>query len=171
VHRMLAKMGPAVFSVAAAQISLLINTTIAAGLAAGAVSALQYADRLMELPTALLGVALGTILLPGLAKANTEGDSAEYSSLLDWGLRLAFLLALPAAVALWLALHKVDAERAAAFVPVLRQAFARARAPEAEASASWGPIEGEGLRDILLDWAGRGWRDGKTARPRRIARC
>ncbi|MFC5480685.1 murein biosynthesis integral membrane protein MurJ [Massilia suwonensis] len=100
VHRMLAKMGPAVFSVAAAQISLLINTTIAAGLAAGAVSALQYADRLMELPTALLGVALGTILLPGLAKANTEGDTREYSSLLDWGLRLTFLLSLPAAVGL-----------------------------------------------------------------------
>jgi putative peptidoglycan lipid II flippase len=98
VRRMLSKMGPAVFAVSAAQISLLINTTIAAGLAAGAVTALQYADRLMELPTALLGVALGTILLPGLAKANTEGDSTEYSSLLDWGLRLTFLLALPAAV-------------------------------------------------------------------------
>ncbi|MGJ9420314.1 murein biosynthesis integral membrane protein MurJ [Massilia sp. CMS3.1] len=100
VHRMLGKMGPAVFAVAAAQISLLINTTIAASLAAGAVTALQYADRLMELPTALLGVALGTILLPGLAKANTEGDTREYSSLLDWGLRLTFLLAIPAAVGL-----------------------------------------------------------------------
>ena len=98
VRRMLGKMGPAVFAVGAAQISLLINTTIAAGLAAGAVTALQYADRLMELPTALLGVALGTILLPGLAKANTEGDTREYSSLLDWGLRLTFLLAIPSAV-------------------------------------------------------------------------
>jgi putative peptidoglycan lipid II flippase len=54
----------------------------------------------MELPTALLGVALGTILLPGLAKANTEGDTQEYSSLLDWGLRLTFLLSIPAAVGL-----------------------------------------------------------------------
>jgi putative peptidoglycan lipid II flippase len=100
VHRMLGKMGPAVFAVAAAQISLLINTTIAASLAAGAVTALQYADRLMELPTALLGVALGTILLPGLAKANTDGDTTEYSALLDWGLRLTFLLAIPSAVGL-----------------------------------------------------------------------
>ncbi|KQQ88889.1 murein biosynthesis integral membrane protein MurJ [Massilia sp. Leaf139] len=100
VMRMLGKMGPAVFAVAAAQISLLINTTIAASLAAGAVTALQYADRLMELPTALLGVALGTILLPGLAKANTEGDTTEYSSLLDWGLRLTFLLSIPSAVGL-----------------------------------------------------------------------
>jgi putative peptidoglycan lipid II flippase len=98
VRRMLGKMGPAVFAVSAAQISLLINTTIAAGLAAGAVTALQYADRLMEFPTALLGVALGTILLPSLAKANTEGDTQEYSSLLDWGLRLTFLLAVPSSV-------------------------------------------------------------------------
>jgi putative peptidoglycan lipid II flippase len=98
VRRMLRKMGPAVFAVSAAQISLLINTGIAARLAEGSVSALQYADRLMEFPTAMLGVALGTILLPNLAKANAEGDTGEYSALLNWGLRLTFLLALPAAV-------------------------------------------------------------------------
>ncbi|HZV65993.1 MAG TPA: murein biosynthesis integral membrane protein MurJ [Telluria sp.] len=98
VRRMLRKMGPAVFAVSAAQISLMINTSIASKLVAGSVSALQYADRLMEFPTALLGVALGTILLPSLSKASAEGDSGEYSALLDWGLRLTFLLALPAAV-------------------------------------------------------------------------
>jgi putative peptidoglycan lipid II flippase len=98
VRRMLKRMGPAVFAVAAAQISLLINTSIAASLVAGSVSALQYADRLMEFPIGLLGVALGTVLLPSLSKANSEGDTGEYSALLDWGLRLTFLLALPAAV-------------------------------------------------------------------------
>ena len=98
VRRMLRKMGPAVFAVSAAQISLMINTKIAAGLVAGSVSALSYADRLMEFPTAMLGVALGTILLPSLSKANAESDTAEYSALLDWGLRLTFLLAVPAAV-------------------------------------------------------------------------
>ncbi|MGZ8288699.1 MAG: murein biosynthesis integral membrane protein MurJ [Telluria sp.] len=100
VMRMLRKMGPAVFAVSAAQISLIINTSIASRLAAGSVSALTYADRLMEFPTAMLGVALGTVLLPSLAKANVDKDTAEYSSLLDWGLRLTFLLALPAAVGL-----------------------------------------------------------------------
>jgi putative peptidoglycan lipid II flippase len=100
VRRMLQKMGPAVFAVSAAQISLLINTSIAAKLGEGSVSALQYADRLMEFPTALLGVALGTILLPSLSKANSEGDTVEYSALLNWGLRLTFLLALPSAVGL-----------------------------------------------------------------------
>lgn len=98
VRRVLKKMGPAVFAVSAAQISLMINTSIASRLAEGSISWLSYADRLMEFPTAMLGVALGTILLPSLSKANVDGDSAEYSSLLDWGLRLTFLLALPAAV-------------------------------------------------------------------------
>jgi putative peptidoglycan lipid II flippase len=100
VRRILKKMGPAVFAVSAAQISLLINTNIASRLGGGAVSLLQYADRLMEFPTGMLGVALGTILLPSLSKANADGDTTEYSALLDWGLRLTLLLALPAAVGL-----------------------------------------------------------------------
>jgi putative peptidoglycan lipid II flippase len=100
VRRILKKMGPAVFAVSAAQISLLINTSYASRLGAGSVSVLQYADRLMEFPTGLLGVALGTILLPSLSKASAEGDTVEYSALLDWGLRLTFLLALPSAVGL-----------------------------------------------------------------------
>ncbi|WP_353152950.1 murein biosynthesis integral membrane protein MurJ [Herminiimonas fonticola] len=100
VRKVLRKMGPAVFAVSAAQISLMINTNIASRLQSGSVSWLSYADRLMEFPTALLGVALGTILLPSLSKANFEGNTAEYSSLLDWGLRLTFLLALPCAVGL-----------------------------------------------------------------------
>ena len=98
VRRVLQKMGPAVFAVSAAQISLMINTSIASRLPEGSISWLSYADRLMEFPTALLGVALGTILLPSLSKAQADGDKQEYSELLDWGLRLTFLLALPAAV-------------------------------------------------------------------------
>lgn len=100
VRRILQKMGPALLGVAAAQISLLINTSYAGHMAVGSVSALNWADRLMEFPTAMLGVALGTILLPGLSKASTSGDIEEYSGLLNWGLRLTFLLALPAAVGL-----------------------------------------------------------------------
>jgi putative peptidoglycan lipid II flippase len=56
----------------------------------------------MEFPTALLGVALGTVILPSLAQHHSDANHAEYSALLDWGLRLALLLALPSAVALWL---------------------------------------------------------------------
>ncbi len=100
VRRVLKKMGPAVFAVSAAQISLMINTNIASRLQHGSVSWLSYADRLMEFPTALLGVALGTILLPSLSSAHANKDMEEYSALLDWGLRLTCLLALPCAVGL-----------------------------------------------------------------------
>ena len=100
VWRILKLMGPAVLGVSVAQISLIINTIYASFLTTGSVSWLYYADRLMEFPTGVLGVALGTILLPSLAKAFASKDESEYSQLLDWGLRLTFLLAAPAAVAL-----------------------------------------------------------------------
>ncbi|MCX8566261.1 MAG: putative peptidoglycan lipid II flippase [Glomeribacter sp. 1016415] len=100
VKRVFAKMVPATFAVSVAQLSLIINTNIASRLTAGSVSWLSYADRLMEFPSALLGVALGTILLPSLAQAHAEANAAEYSGLLDWGLRLTFLLAAPSAIAL-----------------------------------------------------------------------
>jgi putative peptidoglycan lipid II flippase len=100
VRRILVLMGPAVLGVSVAQVSLLINTIIASFLGDGRVSWLYYADRLMEFPTGLLGVALGTVLLPSLSKYHAESSPDEYSKLLDWGLRLSLLLAAPAAVAL-----------------------------------------------------------------------
>ena len=100
VWRILKLMGPAVLGVSVAQISLILNTIFASFLNTGSVSWLYYADRLMEFPTGVLGVALGTILLPSLSKAYAGKDDSEYSQLLDWGLRLTFILAAPAAVAL-----------------------------------------------------------------------
>jgi len=103
VRRVGGLMLPALFAVSVAQISIIINTNIASHLAIGSVTWLAFADRLMEFPTALLGVALGTVLLPSLSVAFAEQRAAEYSHLLDWGLRLVFLLALPAAIGLGLA--------------------------------------------------------------------
>ncbi|MFO0145651.1 MAG: murein biosynthesis integral membrane protein MurJ [Betaproteobacteria bacterium] len=102
VRRILGKMGPAVFAVSVAQLSLVINTNIASHLGEGANAWLYYADRLMEFPTALLGVALATVLVPSLSKAFSEARHADYSRMLDWGLRLTCLIALPAAVGLGL---------------------------------------------------------------------
>ena len=93
-------MVPALLGVSVAQISLLINTQIASHLAPGSVSWLTYADRLMEFPTAMLGVAIGVVLTPQLAAAKGAGDAARYSAMLDWGLRIVVLLAVPCAVAL-----------------------------------------------------------------------
>ena len=100
VVRVLTLMAPAVLGVSVAQISLLLNTQIASFLQTGSVSWLTAADRLMEFPSALLGVAIGTVLLPSLVKHHAEENSAEYSRLLDWGLRTTLLLSLPAAVGL-----------------------------------------------------------------------
>jgi putative peptidoglycan lipid II flippase len=100
VWRVIRQMGPAVFGVSISQVSLIINTIFASFLAAGSVSWLYYADRLMEFPSGMLGVALGTILLPSLSKHYADDSLEEYSRLLDWGLRLTFMLALPAALAL-----------------------------------------------------------------------
>ncbi len=93
-------MLPALLGVSVAQISLLINTQIASHLPTGSVSWLTYADRLMEFPTAMLGVALGVVLMPQLAGAKAADDSAKYSSLLDWGLRIVVLLSVPCAIGL-----------------------------------------------------------------------
>lgn len=99
-RRVTTLMLPALLGVSVAQVSLLINTQIASHLAPGSVSWLSYADLLMEFPTAMLGVALGVVLLPQLSAAKASDDSDRYSQLLDWGLRLVLLLAVPCALAL-----------------------------------------------------------------------
>jgi putative peptidoglycan lipid II flippase len=93
-------MAPAAFGVSVSQVSLLINQIFASFLQTGSVSWLYYADRLMELPAGVLGAALGTILLPSLSRYHAAANPAEYSRLLDWGLRVTVLLAVPAAAAL-----------------------------------------------------------------------
>lgn len=100
VWRVIRQMGPAIFGVSIAQISLLINSTFASFLPQGSVSWMYYADRLMEFPTGVLGVALGTILLPSLSKHAANDSGEQFSALLDWGIRLSLLLAVPATVGL-----------------------------------------------------------------------
>ena len=100
VARVLRQMAPALVGVSVAQVSILINTQIATHQGVGAVSWLDWASRLMEFPTGLLGVALGIVLIPQLSAANGRKDAAAYSGLLDWGLRLVMLLALPCSIAL-----------------------------------------------------------------------
>ena len=100
VRQILRLMGPALLGVGVAQISLMINTQIASYLAPGSVTWLFYADRLMEFPTSLLGVALGVVLTPQLAAARAAGDAERYSGMLDWGLRIVVLFSVPCAVGL-----------------------------------------------------------------------
>ena len=85
VWRVMRQMGPAILGVSVSQISLIINTIFASFPVSGSVSRMYYADRLMEFPSGVLGVALGTILLPSLAKSFSSGNHDEYSRLMDWG--------------------------------------------------------------------------------------
>ena len=100
VRKVTGMMAPALLGVGVAQISLMINTQIASWLGPGNVTWLDYAGRLMEFPTAMLGVALGVVLMPQLAGARAAGDADRYSAMLDWGLRLVMLLSVPSCVAL-----------------------------------------------------------------------
>jgi putative peptidoglycan lipid II flippase len=92
---------PATRNVARLMLPALLGVSVS-HLATGSVSWLSYADRLMEFPTALLGVALGVVLTPQLAAARAAQDGERYSAMLDWGLRLVMLLAVPCAIALLL---------------------------------------------------------------------
>jgi len=99
VRRLLALMGPGLLSSGALQINLLVGTMIAT-LQAGAVSYLYYADRLYQLPLALIGVALGNVLLPQLSRRLRSGDEQGAVDSLNRGIELGLLLTVPAAVAL-----------------------------------------------------------------------
>lgn len=134
VRRVLGQMAPAILGVSVAQISLLINTHIASRLSVGSVSWLNLADRLMELPTALLGVAMGVVLLPQLSSAQARDDTQSYSAMLDWGLRLVVLLALPCAVALVLFGQ-----------PMLAVLFHHGRFSAHDVVQSAGPLMGYGI--------------------------
>jgi len=100
VRKVASMMLPALLGVGVAHVSILINTQIASHLATGSVTWLFYADRLMEFPTAMLGVALSAVLTPQLSAARANDDGERYSAMLDWGLRLVVLLAVPCSVAL-----------------------------------------------------------------------
>jgi hypothetical protein len=77
VRRIGRLMLPALFGVSVAQLSLLIDTLLASFLTTGSISWLYYSDRLMEFPLGILGVALGTVILPRLAgRAFNRGQNA-----------------------------------------------------------------------------------------------
>jgi putative peptidoglycan lipid II flippase len=100
VKRLFKRIVPAIFSVSVTQINLLLDTLIASFLTVGSVSWLYYSDRLVEFPQGMLGLALGTVILPHLAKHHVTDDPAGFSNALDWGLRLVLLTGIPATLGL-----------------------------------------------------------------------
>jgi putative peptidoglycan lipid II flippase len=128
VRKLIKLMVPGVFGAGVTQVNLLISTAIASLLPTGAVSYLYYADRLNQLPLGVVGIAVGTAILPPLSRQVRAGDEASALATQNRGIELALLLTLPAAVAL-----------AVAGEPILRILFQRgafdAAATAATASA------------------------------------
>jgi len=102
VKRVMKLMVPALFGVSVAQISLLIDNFFASFLPQGSISWLYYSDRLTYLPLGVIGVALATVVLPALSQQHAQKSAREYSATLDWALKVALLIGLPAALGLYL---------------------------------------------------------------------
>ena len=102
VNRIMKLMVPALFGSSVAQLNLLINTAIASLLGTGFITWLYYSDRFVELPLALIGVAIGVVILPKLAGNHAKKEDREFSATLGWAARLSLLAAMPAMVGLML---------------------------------------------------------------------
>lgn len=107
VRKLLRIMLPGVFGAGVTQINLVVSTAMASLLPTGAVSYLNYADRLNQLPLAVLGIAVGTAILPPLSRQVRLGDDAGAIATQNRGLELALLLTLPAAVGLAMAAEPI----------------------------------------------------------------
>lgn len=102
VRRVAKLMVPTLFSSSVAQLNLLVGTMFASVLVTGSQTWLYLSDRLVEFPLGLFGVAIGTVILPHLSRRHAATDTEGYSAALDWGLRLALLVGVPAALGLLL---------------------------------------------------------------------
>ena len=102
VRKVMRLMVPTLFGSSVAQINLLLDTVIASLLVAGSQSWLSQADRFLELPLGVFGIALGTVILPTLSRHHVNTDHAGFSKALDWGLRSTLIISLPAMLGLML---------------------------------------------------------------------
>ena len=102
VKKIMKLMAPALLGSSVAQINILINTAIASMLAAGSISWLYASDRFVELPLAIIGVAIGVVILPKLSADHVKVKGEAFSETLDWAIRIGLLVALPAMVGLML---------------------------------------------------------------------
>ncbi len=101
VKRAFKLMVPAIFGSSAAQINVLLGGIIASMLPVGSISYLYFSDRLMEFPLGIFSIALGTVTLPYLSRLWAKEDRTTFSQTLDWSLKLALLIAVPAAIGLF----------------------------------------------------------------------
>lgn len=102
VRRVVRLMVPTLFGSSIAQVNLLLDTLIASLLYVGSQTWLSQADRFLELPLGVFGIALGTVILPTLSRHHVNTDRVGFSKSLDWGLRTTLLISVPAMLGLML---------------------------------------------------------------------
>lgn len=102
VKRILTLMLPAMFGVSVSQINLLLDTVLASFLVTGSVSWLYFSDRLVELPLGVIGIAIATVILPSLSEKHASQSPQAFVKTLDWAMRLALLIGIPASLALFI---------------------------------------------------------------------
>lgn len=102
VRKIVRLMVPAIFGSSVAQINILFDTLIASFLVTGSISWLYYSDRLMEFPLGVFGIALATVILPNLSRQHAADSRQAFSAMLDWAMRWAVLIALPATIGLFM---------------------------------------------------------------------
>ncbi|NOX10055.1 MAG: murein biosynthesis integral membrane protein MurJ [Gammaproteobacteria bacterium] len=100
VQKILRLMGPAVLGSSVAQINLLLDTLIASFLITGSVSWLYYADRMVEFPLGVFGIALSTVILPSLSSSYVADSMQRFGRTLDWALRSVIWVTIPACLGL-----------------------------------------------------------------------
>lgn len=100
VKQILKLMLPALLGVSVSQINLLLDTVLASFLQTGSVTWLYYSDRLSELPLGVIGIAIGTVILPSLSRSHASASAERFSHTLDWALKLVMLIGLPASAGL-----------------------------------------------------------------------
>lgn len=107
IKRLFTLMAPGVLGAGVMHINLFADLIIASFLATGSISFLYYADRLNQLPLGMVGIAVGTALLPMLSRAIAAGNVKEANHLFSRALEICLLLALPAAVGLFMASYPI----------------------------------------------------------------
>jgi len=123
--RVMRLLAPAVFGLAAVQVMVFVNTLLASLLPSGAISFLYYADRVMEFPLGVFGIALASASLPAMSRQAAAGDTRGLAGTLNFALRLAIYICVPATVGL-LALR----------VPITRILFERGQFSAADTLAT-----------------------------------
>ena len=133
-RQFLKALGPAIIGSAGVQIALFADTIIATFLPTGALSALYYADRINQLPIGVVGIAIGTVLLPEMSRRLAAGDDAGAAHSQSRAIEFAVLLALPFVVA-------------ALLIPdlTMRALFARGAFTSGDAAAAAATLQAYGV--------------------------